>query len=495
MKTIVFLILIFTIFQSKAIDLGSLDTSFSNDGVSDGWDRSGETGYYRYGSATVVDSQGRIYVAGTYDYDAGGSTAKGARIERYLPSGTLDNTFGTGGIKTFAVPPAPINQFEYSLVLGPSDSIFMGYSRLYCIVGNECHSNIKIYYVNSSGVTVGDITIPFDLGGTWERNDDNISDMVYMPTLNRLAISAEVERGGSQDTDFGVAMVNVDPVTGSLSMDTNFDTDGKNICYFDQGATNDTDSARSIVYNWLQGSVIVGGTSFEGNGVNANGTNLAFCEFNIADGSLLRKWSTQPEPDFLDEREYLHDMVFVTDFVDNGGIILLTSGIVVAATLPGDGNSSFLDFGLTKFSFNSSSWERNISFGENGTGITTTNFQFIFVGDTDDYVAEMLMEPEGVSIVLAGNITWDDGGLSKSVPALAKYTYNGILDTNWGIGKSGKAVTPFDTSVLWDSATSVSIDPNNEELYIAGWSYDGLDFKSLIANFHNDMIFGGNFDF
>ena len=197
MKTIVFLILIFTIFQSKAIDLGSLDTSFSNDGVSDGWDRSGETGYYRYGSATVVDSQGRIYVAGTYDYDAGGSTAKGARIERYLPSGTLDNTFGTGGIKTFAVPPAPINQFEYSLVLGPSDSIFMGYSRLYCIVGNECHSNIKIYYVNSSGVTVGDITIPFDLGGTWERNDDNISDMVYMPTLNRLAISAEVERLGS----------------------------------------------------------------------------------------------------------------------------------------------------------------------------------------------------------------------------------------------------------------------------------------------------------
>lgn len=496
MKKVLFTLMLILISQSYALDLGSLDTTFSNDGSSDGWDRSGENGYHRYGSATVVDSLGRVYVAGTFDYNFNGGTEKGARLERYLPSGILDNTFGTGGIKTFGVPPAPINQFEYGLELGPFDSVFLGYSRLLCDnSGTECHSDIKIYYINSSGSTVGQITIPFNLGGTWDRNDDNFADMVFMPTLNRLAIAAEIERGGSQDTDFGVAIVNVDTVTGDLTMDSTFSADGKEVCYFDQGVSVDTDSAKAIVYNWMQGSVIVGGIAFEGNGTNLDGTNLAFCEFSLSDGSLLRKWSTETDPDVADEREYLSDMVYVVDTVANRGIITLTSGIIVAATLPGAGNDQMTDFGLTKFSLGATNWERNTGFGPNGNGIVTTNFEMLFVGDTDDYVAEMVLESEGSTILLAGSAGWDDGGLPKSAAALARFTYNGILDTNWGIAHTGKSLTPFDFSNLWDSVESIAVDPNNEEIYIAGFSYDGLNFKSLIANFHNDQIFGGNFDF
>jgi hypothetical protein len=79
--------------------------------------------------------------------------------------------------------------------------------------------------------------------------------------------------------------------------------------------------------------------------------------------------------------------------------------------------------------------------------------------------------------------------------ALARYTPNGRLDSNWGIGHSGKAVHSFDVSNKWDSAESVAIDPVTEEIYVTGWSYDGLDFQSLIANMHNDLVFANNFDF
>jgi hypothetical protein len=497
MKKVTFLILALVAFQSKAIDLGSLDTSFSNDGVSDGWDRSGEPGFHRYGSAVLVDSQGRVYVAGTFDYEVNGYTEKAVHLDRYLANGQPDASFGTSGTKNFYIPPAATNQFEYSLVLGPSDSIFLGYSRLYCVTGNECHSDIRVYYLDSTGNEIDSITIPFDLGGTWDRNDDNISDMVYIPTLNRLAIAAEVERGGANDTDFGVAVVVVDGTTGALSLDTAFSADGKEVCYFDQGATNDTDRARAIVYNWLQGSVVVGGTVFEGNGIGGDGTNLAFCEFSLSDGNLLRKWSTQTDPDVADEREYLSDMVYVVDAVDNGGIITLTSGIIVAATLPGAGDVQMTDFGLTKFTLGATNWERNPDFGPDSTGIVTTNFNWFFT-DTDDYVSEMILESEGSTILLAGTANWDNQGFPNSVSVLARYTYSGILDTNWGIGKSGKAVSPLSpylSGKYWESAESIAVDPNTEEIYIAGWSYDGLNFKSIIANFINDQIFGDNFDF
>lgn len=495
------LALILVISQVRAIDLGSLDTTFSNDGTSDGWDISGDNGFNRYGSAVLVDSVSRVYVAGTYDYQLNGNNEKGVRLERFLANGTLDNSFGTNGVINFVIPPAPSNQFEYTLEAGPSDSVFLGYSRLYCITGSECHSDIKIYYLDSNGTTIDNITVPFDLGSTWDRQDDNLSDMVFIPTLNRLAITAEVELSGSDDTDFGVAVIAVDPVTGALSMDSGFDNDGKQTCYFDQDSSNggagDQDRAKAIVYNWLEGSLIAGGFSYEGNGLAGDGTNLAFCEFNIANGSLLRKWSTEPDTNVADEREYFEDMVFVMDTVNNGGVLQFVSGLIVAATLPGPGNSSGTDFGLTKFSYGGSitGWERNLSFGSNGTGTETTNFQWLFVGNTDDYVSEILLEQENASIVLVGNVTWDDGGLPNSIPALAKYTYGGILDTNWGIGKTGKALTAFDLSVGWDNADAVAIDPNNEELYITGFSYDGLNFKRLIANFYNDQIFGGNFDF
>jgi hypothetical protein len=471
--------------SAMAIDLGSLDTSFSNDGNSDGWDISGEMGYDRYGSDVIIDSQGRILIAGTYDYDFNGNDFTGARLERRLPNGQLDNSFDGDGIKELTFVPASQGQFEYQLQLDSVDGVFLGYSRLYCVTDNDCESDLYIYHINANGFVVGVQKIEFDLGSTIDRHDDVFADMVYIPSLNKLAITAEVELDSPNDTDYGIALLNVDPVSGALSIDTGFSVDGMRQCYFDQnGSSGSQDKPEAIVWDSLTNHLIVGGSTFEGNGFGGDGWNMSFCEFDMV-GNLISQWSTMSNPDTLDDREFLKDMAFRNI---NG-----TSHLIIAAALPGAGG---LDFAVTKYSLNQFlQWETDSNFGSLGNGWESTAFQYIFVGDTNDIPNEMVIEEDN-SILLAGTISWTDNNmLPHGAIALARYTPNGRLDSNWGIGHSGKAVHSFDVSNKWDSAESVAIDPVTEEIYVTGWSYDGLDFQSLIANMHNDLVFANNFDF
>lgn len=470
---------------SSAIDLGSLDTSFSNDGTTDGYDVTGAGNFHSYASAVAVDSQGRIYIAGTYDAEINGNAEKRARVERRLPNGDFDTSFDSDGTRELGLPPASSGQFEYSLEVDSSDGVIVGYSRLFCVTDNECQSEVHIYHINANGAIVGSQDIEFDLGPTFERQDDDFADMVYIRSQNKLAIVAEVENANTGDTDFGIALLDVNPTSGALSLDTGFSTDGKTTCWFDQqNASGSIDAAKAITWDSLQNHIIVGGSVFEGNGIGADGYNLGFCEFDL-NGSLISKWSTQQIPDTtLDSREFLVDMKFVNE--SN------FSTVVVTARLPGGGG---MDFALTRFDRNLlGDWNLDTSFGSNGTGWETTGFQFFLVGDTDDYPAEMVIENDG-NILVTGTISWDDGGFPKTAIAMAKYTDNGILNTNWGIGKSGKVVNPLTAQVPWMDIMGLATDPTTEEIFVVGWIYDGLYFDSIVANMHNDSIFANNFDF
>ena len=467
----------------KAIDLGSIDTSFSQDGMTDGWDVSNNGDFNSYASAVAIDSQGRIYMAGTYEVDFNGNPDKRARIERRLPNGDLDTSFDSDGIRELGLPPAPGAQFNYSLEVNSSDGVLVGYSRLFCITDNDCESEIYIYHINANGIIVGSQQIEFDLGPNTDRKDDNFADMVYIRSQNKLAIVAEVENANIDDTDFGIALLDVNPTSGALSLDTNFSSDGKAICFFDQQNPNGSqDSAKAIAWDSLQNHIIVGGHVFEGNGINADGYNLGFCEFDLS-GSLLTQWSTQSQEVVIDNREFLFDM----EFVNQNNF----STIVVSASLPENGG---FDFALTRFDKDIfGDWSQDTTFGSNGSGWETTPFQFLFVGDTDDNPAQMVIEEDG-NILVAGTASWDDG-FPKGAIAMAKYTADGILNTTWGIGQSGKVINPLTAQVPWLSVLAMDTDPNNEEIYVSGFIYDGLNFDSLIANFHNDSIFASNFDF
>lgn len=472
-----------------AINLGSLDQSFSNDGVTDGWDIQGsaELGLEYYGGDVIVDSQGRILVAGTFEFElSSGIEDKAAQLLRYLPSGEIDSTFGTDGQVLMIIPPAPIDQFSYELALDGADGVFVGYSRLFCPTSNdaECHSDIRVNHINANGTIVDALTIPFDAGSTFQRQDDVFADLIYIETLNKVAIAAEVERTGSDDTDFGVLMLNNNPSNGTLSIDTTFDSDGKNLCFFDQNnPAGSRDKAEALVWDAVNNTVIVGGSAFEGDGVEGDGWNMAFCEFNLS-GALLRKWSTQVSGVVIDSREFLSDMAFTVD--DSG-----TQQLLVTGSLPGAGG---LDYALTRYNRNIlGEMVMDSSFGPNGTGWSSVGFSYFAVGDTRDTAAEIYIENDG-SILLAGTIgNPNQNGVFQSAVAMAMFDKTGDLDTTWGIGRSGKAVHTFNTISFWDAAFGVTENPQTEEIYIAGFSYNG-NFNLLLANFHNDRIFADNFE-
>ncbi len=472
-----------------AISLGSLDQSFSNDGTTDGWDIQGSTelGLEYYGGDVIVDSQGRILVAGTFEYElSSGIEAKAAQILRYLPNGQIDSAFGSNGQVLMAIPPAPIDQLSYELALDAADGVFVGYSRLFCPTSNdaECHSDIRVNHINVSGVTIDAMTIAFDVGSSFQRQDDIFADLIYIDSLNKVVIAAEIERTGSEDTDFGILMLNNDPVSGALSIDTSFDADGKNLCFFDQNnAAGSRDKAEALVWDSVNNTVIVGGSAFEGDGVAGDGWNMAFCEFNLS-GMLLRKWSTQVSGVVLDSREFLSDMAFTFD--DNG-----TQQLLVAGSLPGPGG---LDFAVTRYNRNiSGEMMMDSSFGPNATGWSSVGFSYLTVGETNDTAAEIYIENDG-SILLAGSIgNPNQNGVFKSAVAMALFKKTGDLDTTWGIGRSGKAVHTFNAISFWDNAIGVTENPQTEEIYITGFSYNG-NFNMLLANFHNDRIFADNFE-
>ncbi len=481
------LVMIAIMSTASAIKLGSVDSTFSQDGQTDGWDLSGESGFNWYGSDVVVDSQGRILIAGTYQYDFNGQTELMARVERRLPNGELDLSFDNDGILDLAMIPAPQSQLDYGLALNSSDGVFVGYSRIYCQTTNDCESDPYIYHINANGVIVGNLQVEFDIGATIDRQDAGLTDLVYVPSINKLALTAEVELTNINDTDYGIAVLNVDPVSGALSMDTGFSSDGKRTCYFDHADIQGSrDYPSAIVWHNGISRFIVGGSTFEGNGINADGWNMSFCEFDLA-GNLTRDWSTQSPNLALDSREFLNDLVVYHEAGLGGQSYLVGIG-----ALPGPGG---LDTALFRYQETQlMQWELDSSFGSNGTGYETTGFEYLFQGETQDTGVELLIESEDDSILVLSSLGWDENGQTKSAFGLSKYTKGGLLNTSWGIG-NGIAVHTFDVFNRWDIAEGIAINPQTEEIYVTGMSYDGLNFKSTVANMHNDSIFASNFDF
>jgi len=74
---------------ATAMNSGIFDTSFSNDGVTDGWDYQSSAGVYVDGQDLLVDSQNRILTTSRL----GGVVT----VLRYLPNGELDSDFNSGG--------------------------------------------------------------------------------------------------------------------------------------------------------------------------------------------------------------------------------------------------------------------------------------------------------------------------------------------------------------------------------------------------------------
>ena len=242
---------------------GSLDTSFGTGGKTTTDFGGGALPYGDNASSVVIQSDGKIVVAGSLTpWDFG--------IARYNTDGTLDSSFGTGGkVRTDF---NGNNDVAYSLLIQNDGKIV--------VVGSGRNGSIGDYaFAIARYNTDGSLDTSFGTGGkviTDFGTGNDYGDGGVIQPDGKIVVTGDAYNGSIGDYAFAVVRYNTD---GSL--DTSFGTGGKVITDFGSG----DDSAYSAMIQ-ADGKIVAGGES-------SNGSNYDFAvaRYNT-DGSLDTSFGT-----------------------------------------------------------------------------------------------------------------------------------------------------------------------------------------------------------
>ncbi len=333
---------------------GSLDTSFDGDGIV-------TTDLYNnnkneYATAIALQPDGKIVVAGY----ANNGTATDFAVVRYNSDGSLDASFGSGGIVISSI--STYDDIINAIVIQPDGKIVVaGYAD---ISGDYDFAVVRF---NSNGTLDtsfdGDGIVTLDFG-----NYDTANAIALQPD-GKIIVAGYAIIGGY--TDFAVVRYNSD---GSL--DTSFDGDGivtTNIL--------DSDNANAIVLQ-PDGKIVVAGSTYI-SGIS----DFVVVRYN-SDGSLDTSFGNDS---LIGGTDGDGKVTFrIGSHSEPFAMILQPDGkIVVAGNADISGN---YDFAVLRFNTDGS---LDTSFGENG--IVTTD-----INSTIDVAYAMVLQPDG-KIIVAGN--------------------------------------------------------------------------------------------
>jgi hypothetical protein len=518
---LVFILLIGFCLPVAAIDVGELDTNFSDDNDSPGYLFEGAFDLEYEAKAVLLDEKNYAYVASIFQTN-GTIPANRLMIAKYTDKGDLDTSFGVQG--KVILP----TDYEFT---GAMKMMWGGWNTPYLYIGFSYNTNtssdsdIAILTLDpASGLALDFNVFGFDKGGAGHNNDYFADFDLYDYNDNGthwdivfVAATVELSPSGSLvDTDFGVAQryyqggVYQNNVTGG----TPFGTNGKETCFFDQAASGSEDKAVAIALtpDLPDGGLVVGGSAFEGNGAFNDGWNLAFCYFTET-GYLMDKWSTYSSTPSVDSREQLADMTLLRYTAGT----TINYQLVALSREPEAVGSENMNVVLRKYLpfvtvFPSGSttvnWEIDTGFGNNGR----TEKDFIRPLSNES------MNDEGVRLItengaigplyVAANSSWRVNGLKKTLITLMKINdTTGNLMNDFGYkdilngGQTGyiyHTFNPFhdfvaDLAFLPDYKTRYR---HGENLVFVGSSRnDGQNATySFLAHTAGDLIFKSDLD-
>jgi uncharacterized delta-60 repeat protein len=358
-----------------------------------------------YINSITIQSDQKIVAAGTAKI---GGVNKFA-LARYNPDGSLDNTFGTGGIVTtsfsaFDAAGAVAVQMDGKIVAA---GITFGSTLDFAVVRYNTDGTL-----DSSFSTDGIAIVPVGSG------NDAASSMVIQ-TDGKIVIAGRAITTGSI---FHFAVARLD-TNGSL--DTSFDSDGVLITVIGTNA-NETSDAKALTLQ-SDGKIVVAGVATAN---NATGTNFAVVRYNT-DGSL--------------DTSFDSDGTLTTDISGDGdipaGVLIQSDGkILVTGEVDIDANEE--DFCLVRYNADGT---LDNTFGTGG--IVTTDFD----GDNDN-PASVILQPNG-KIIVAG---YSYIGASFPDFSLARYNTDGSLDNSFGT--NGLLWTDFGAGVNTITAIALQTD-------------------------------------
>jgi uncharacterized delta-60 repeat protein len=182
---------------------GSLDTSFGSGGKAVNTNLTVIGNAFNYSRMMAIDAAGRIDVVAQAMVNGG----SGFGVERYLPNGTLDPTFGTGGVSSFLTP-GDSSDYVASLGLQSSGEIVVdgrGNNSLSTkILRLNINGGVDTTFASSGVYTDSRLTIP---DGMIVQPDDKIL-VTSRPTPNgipsyQFAVSRVLADGSAADASFG----------------------------------------------------------------------------------------------------------------------------------------------------------------------------------------------------------------------------------------------------------------------------------------------------
>gem|GEM_PF-590244 len=248
---------------------GSLDSSFGTDGTVETDMTNNPFKRDNYDDAVAIDSQQRIVVAGSVDV-AGGGTAMA--LARYLSNGSLDSTFGTGGIVIAALQSPAVNTAT-SLAIDANGDILVGGGT------TAPHGQFRSFAL-ARFTPNGALDTNFGGGTGWVQTSFSGSGSatgMAIQTDDKIVLAGSVA-GGNTGSDFAVARYNTD---GSLDSSFGAGTGKVTTDFGPIGTSPAQDDAYGMTID-AQGRIIVAGASTAANHFE-NGFALA--RYN-SDGTL-----------------------------------------------------------------------------------------------------------------------------------------------------------------------------------------------------------------
>jgi uncharacterized delta-60 repeat protein len=452
-----------TLERRDLLSIGPLDPTFDGDGIAhnsflQGDDRD------QIARAVAVQADGKILTAGQAETRSVDTAARLGdqwwfQLARHNPDGSLDTSFGTGGvvfhdISTHSIAYGMALQPDGKIVVVAATSFSDGQYRQSVVMRFNADGSFDTGFDSDGILAVPSLSSTYD---AWERmycvTIQPDGKIVVGGTANYYFAVARYNADGSWDSTFhgaqstwggaaysiavqadGKIVAAGDASAGSFavvrynadgSLDASFDTDGVANTDFGSGY----DQAMGLVIQ-DDGKIIAGG-----NAANGTSYNFAVARYN-ADGS--------PDPTF--DADGMLTTAFAAGEAKAYAIAMQPDGKFVATGYCGTSQ----DIALARYNPDGS-----LDSGFDGDGLAVTP-----IGSGDDIAYAAALQPDGKLVVAGSSSNGDNLDF-----ALARYESNGRLDASFG--SAGIATAGFPIS--YDMAQAMTVDSEGRVL-LAGSS-------------------------
>jgi len=335
-------------------------------------------------AAVVLQSDGKFVAAG-YSFNG---TNSDIALARYNANGSLDTTFGTGGIVTTDI--GNVDNASFALAIQPADGKLIAAGSSI----NGTNDDFALVRYNTNGT----LDNTFGTGGivttNFAGNSFDYIEAVALQPDGKIVAAGSLFNGSS--FLFALARYNTN---GTL--DDTFGIGGRVTTSF----TNVDDLARAMVLQ-PDGKIIVAGEA---------DTDIVVARYN-SNGTL--------DTTFDSDGKAITSIGLFNAAYD---VALQPDGKIVIAGEAGDGNNS--DFVAARYE---STGSLDLTF--DGDGIVTTP-----IGSSNEIATAISLQSNGKIIV--GGFSFNGGNDDF---ALVRYNSNGTLDSSFGTG--GKVTTDFSSS-------------------------------------------------